>query len=145
MLTRKSPLLLVVFLLGGCAGAKPVLYPNAHLKSVGKEGAESDIQDCQKMAETAGAAQGTGKAGQVAGSTAVGAGVGAASGAVGGAIVNAGRQRLCDRSGKRRRVGAADGIVECLNRILAAESSLRELCESVFARKMVRSKWVEIG
>lgn len=103
VLTRKFPLLLMMFLLGGCAGTKPVLYPNAHLESFGKEGAERDIQDCRKMAEAAGAAQETGKAGQVAGSTAVGAGVGAASGAVGGAIVNA--------AGSGSAIGAASGAV----------------------------------
>lgn len=103
MPTRKFLLLSMVLLLGGCSSAKPVLYPNAHLKSVGKEAAESDIQDCRKMAEAAGAEQGTGKAGRVAGSTAVGAGVGAASGAVGGAIVNA--------AGSGSAIGAASGAV----------------------------------
>lgn len=103
MPTRKFPLLLVVFLLGSCASAKPVLYPNAHLKTVGNEAADSDIEDCQKMAEAAGAEQGAGKSGQVAGSTAVGAGVGAASGAVGGAVVNA--------AGSGSAIGAASGAV----------------------------------
>jgi hypothetical protein len=75
-----------LLLLTGCSSAKPVLYPNAHLQSVGKEEAEADIKDCRQMAESAGAEQKSGKGGQVAKSTAVGAGVGAASGAVGGAI-----------------------------------------------------------
>ncbi len=95
--------LALVLLLGGCSSAKPILYPNAHLQSVGKQAAEHDIEDCQKMAEAAGAEQSTGKTGQVAGSTAVGAGVGAASGAVGGAIVNA--------AGSGSAIGAASGAV----------------------------------
>jgi hypothetical protein len=103
MLRRKFPFLLVVLMLGGCSSSKPVLYPNAHLTSAGKEAAENDIQDCQKMAETAGANEGTGKASKVASSTAVGAGVGAASGAVGGAISGA--------AGAGSVIGAASGAV----------------------------------
>jgi hypothetical protein len=93
----------VLLFLGGCSSAKPILYPNAHLQSVGKEAAERDIEDCKKLAETAGAEEGSGQAGKVATSTAVGAGIGAASGAVGGAIVNA--------AGSGSAVGAASGAV----------------------------------
>jgi hypothetical protein len=93
----------VLLVLDGCSSAKPVLYPNAHLQSVGKEAAERDIEDCKKLAETAGAEEGSGQAGKVATSTAVGAGIGAASGAVGGAIVNA--------AGSGSAVGAASGAV----------------------------------
>ncbi len=83
---RPVVLLLVVLVLGGCSGPKPVLYPNTHLTSVGKETADNDIQDCQEMADEAGADKASGEVGTVARGTAVGAGVGAASGAVGGAI-----------------------------------------------------------
>lgn len=86
-----------------CASSKPILYPNAHLQSVGKEIAEQDIAGCQQLAESAGAEEGSGTAGKVAGSTAVGAGIGAASGAVGGAIVNA--------AGSGSAIGAASGAV----------------------------------
>jgi hypothetical protein len=78
-----------LYLLGACSSAKPVLYPNTHLQSVGKETAEQDITDCRQMAESAGAEPQTGKTGRVAKTTAVGAGAGAASGAVGGAISGA--------------------------------------------------------
>ena len=76
----------VSLLLTACSTAHPVLYPNAHLQSVGKDIAEQDIEACRQLAETAGAEEGSGKAGRVATGTAVGAGVGAASGAVWGLL-----------------------------------------------------------
>lgn len=86
-----------------CSGAKPVLYPNSHLQSVGKEVAEQDIEACKQLAESAGAEEVSGKAGRVAGSTAAGAGIGAAAGAVGGAISGA--------AGHGSAIGAASGAV----------------------------------
>ncbi len=99
----------ILFLVGGlvlltsCSSAKPVLYPNAHLQSVGQETADQDIEGCKQLAESAGAEEGSGKAGRVATSTAVGTGVGAASGAVGGAISGA--------AGSGSMIGAASGAV----------------------------------
>jgi hypothetical protein len=99
----------VLLIMGGwlwftaCSPAQPVLYPNAHLQSVGKDSAEQDIEACRQLAESAGAEEGSGKAGRVATGTAVGAGVGAASGAVGGAIVGA--------AGSGSMIGAASGAV----------------------------------
>ena len=99
----------VLFIIGGsllltaCSTAHPVLYPNAHLQSAGKEIAEQDIEACRQLAESAGAEEGNGKAGRVATGTAVGAGVGAASGAVGGAVVGA--------AGSGSMIGAASGAV----------------------------------
>ena len=90
-------------LLAACSTAHPVLYPNAHMQSVGKEAAGQDIEDCKQLAESAGAEEGSGKAGRVATGTAVGAGVGAASGAVGGAISGA--------VGRGSMIGAASGAV----------------------------------
>ena len=90
-----------LLLLVACSSAQPVLYPNAHLQSVGKDAAKQDIEECKQMAESAGAEQEDGKAGHVAKSTAVGAGVGAASGAVGGAISGA--------AGQGSLIGAATG------------------------------------
>ena len=100
---RTSMLAVVLLLLLGCSSARPVLYPNAHTQSVGKEAAEQDIEVCKQLAESAGAQEGSGKAGRVATSTAVGAGVGAASGAVGGAISGA--------VGRGSMIGAASGAV----------------------------------
>ena len=88
-------------LFSACAGPKPILYPNAHLQTVGQDAAKDDIAECRDMAEAAGAKEGQGKAGQVAGRTAAGAGIGAASGAVGGAISGA--------AGAGSLIGAASG------------------------------------
>jgi hypothetical protein len=90
-------------LLAACSTAHPVLYPNAHMQSVGKEIAAQDIEACRQLAEAAGAEEGSGKAGRVATGTAVGAGVGAASGAAGGAISGA--------AGRGSMIGAASGAV----------------------------------
>ena len=96
-----SVICILTVLLSGCAGSKPILYPNAHLQTVGQDAAKQDIAECREMAEAAGAKPGEGKAGQVAGSTVVGAGVGAAGGAVGGAIYGA--------AGHGSAIGAASG------------------------------------
>ena len=90
-------------LLVACSTAQPILYPNAHMQSVGKETAAQDIEACRKLAESAGAEGGTGKAGRVATNTAVGGGVGAAAGAVGGAISGS--------PGTGAMIGAATGAV----------------------------------
>ena len=90
-------------LLTACSTPQPILYPNAHMQSVGKETAAQDIEACRQLAETAGAEQGSGKTGRVATSTAVGAGAGAAAGAVGGAISGS--------VGRGSMIGAASGAV----------------------------------
>lgn len=100
----KLSAIFVVLTLAACSGARPVLYPNSHLESVGKEVAEQDIEACKQLAESAGAEEGSGKAGRVATSTAVGAGAGAASGALGAVISGA-------SAGLGSMVGAASGAV----------------------------------
>jgi hypothetical protein len=87
--------------LQGCAGPKPILYPNAHFRAVGEAAAKQDIQECRQLAKEAGSRPAGSKAGQVAGSTVMGAGVGAAGGAVGGAVVGA--------AGSGSAIGAASG------------------------------------
>jgi hypothetical protein len=77
-------LLTTCFLIVGCAGPKPILYPNAHLKNVGQAKADQDIVDCRAFAEQHVSSSNAGT--NIARSTAMGAGVGAASGAAGGAI-----------------------------------------------------------
>jgi hypothetical protein len=89
--------------LTACSTAQPILYPNAHMQSVGKEIAEKDIETCRQLAESAGAEESTGKAGHVATGTVVGGGVGAAAGAVGGAISGS--------VGRGSMIGAATGGV----------------------------------
>lgn len=94
-------LLMLALVLAACSGPKPILYPNAYLRSVGQEAAQQDLAECQRMAKEAGARPGEGKTRQVAGSTVTGAGVGAAGGAVGGAVVGA--------AGRGSAIGAASG------------------------------------
>lgn len=103
---RISGALLVVLMLSACSSARPVLYPNAHMQSVGKETVEQDIETCKELAKSAGAEEssGSGKAGRVATGTAVGAGAGAASGALGAVISGA-------SAGLGSMVGAASGAV----------------------------------
>lgn len=90
-----------LFVLNSCSSHKPILYPNAHLQSVGEETSKQDIARCRDVAEEAGASSSSGKAATVAGHTAVGGGAGAASGAVGGAIAGS--------PGIGAAVGAASG------------------------------------
>lgn len=90
-------------LFAGCSTARPILYPNTHFQSVGKETAEQDIESCKQLAKSAGAEESGGKAGRVATNTAVGGGVGAAAGAVGGAISGS--------PGTGAMIGAATGAV----------------------------------
>jgi outer membrane lipoprotein SlyB len=100
---RQTKIILIVimacFQLTGCASPKPVLYPNAYLKSVGQTQANQDIAECQEIAEEHVSASNTGK--NIAKSTAMGAGMGAAGGAVGGIISGS--------AGSGSAVGAAAG------------------------------------
>ncbi len=100
---RGLSLIWVSLLLAACSTAQPILYPNAHVQSVGKEIAAQDIEACRQLAESAGAEEGSGKAGRVATGTVVGGGVGAAAGAVGGAISGS--------VGRGSMIGAATGAV----------------------------------
>ena len=93
----------IILWLSACSSTGPVLYPNTHYQSVGRESAEQDIAYCRQLAESAGARESGGAAGNVATSTAMGAGVGAASGAVGGAISGS--------AGTGSLIGAASGAV----------------------------------
>ena len=93
--------LCIIVGLVSCAGPKPILYPNDHLKAAGEAKAEQDIAECRAMAEEAGAEAEKGEAAEAAKSTAVGAGVGAAAGAAGGAIVGS--------AGTGAAIGAASG------------------------------------
>jgi OmpA family protein len=100
---RCASIIVALMVLTACSSARPVLYPNPHLHSVGKEVADQDIEDCRQLAKSAGAEEGSGTSGRVATNTAVGGGIGAASGAVGGAIVGS--------AGTGSLVGAASGAV----------------------------------
>lgn len=124
-------------MLSACSGAKPVLYPNAHFQSVGKDVAEQDVEDCKQLAESAGADATTGKGGQVATNTAVGAGVGAASGAVGGAISGS--------AGTGSLIGAASGAVwGLLTGLFRAGSSQPSQAYTNFVNRCLEEKGYEV-
>jgi hypothetical protein len=89
--------------LNACGAARPVLYPNAHLKTVGHATAEQDISNCMAEADNYISSGGASeqKARNVGKGTAAGAATGAATGAVGGAIAG--------NAGQGAAVGAATG------------------------------------
>ncbi|HVO84466.1 MAG TPA: hypothetical protein VMU60_08580 [Syntrophobacteria bacterium] len=89
----------------GCAhGERPVLYPNDHLKQVGQDQAQTDIDECMKLATEYGADSSAG--GKVAKDTAGGAVIGGAVGAATGAVLGSvGRGLAAGAAG-----GAAGGL-----------------------------------
>jgi hypothetical protein len=138
MMHKVAPIIGGSLLLAACSTAHPVLYPNAHMQSVGKEIAAQDIEACRQLAETAGAEEGSGKAGRVATGTAVGAGVGAASGAVGGAIFGA--------VGRGSMIGAASGAVWgfLMGLFRASGSSQPNQAYSNFVNRCLQEKGYEV-
>jgi len=139
-MTRASASFIVTLLfLTACSSAHPVLYPNAHLKSVGKETADQDVEDCKQLAKSAGAEEGAGTGTRVATNTAVGAGIGAASGAVGGAIVGS--------AGSGSAIGAASGAVWGLLSSLftgATGSSQPNQAYTSFVNRCLQEKGYEV-
>ena len=101
---------LSLFFFLGCAQQRPVLYPNPHLKTVGQERAEADINECVRSATEQGAQDGAG--GQVAKDTVEGGAVGGAVGAgVGAVLSSAGRGAAAGAAG-----GAAGALIRGLFR-----------------------------
>jgi hypothetical protein len=66
-------------MLAACASqpARPVLYPNSHLQSVGQAQADRDIAECRQLALSSGV--GEKKSGEVGKNAATGAAIGGAS------------------------------------------------------------------
>jgi hypothetical protein len=138
MMHKVAPIIGGSLLLAACSTAHPVLYPNAHMQSVGKEIAAQDIEACRQLAEAAGGEEDSGKAGRVATGTAVGAGVGAASGAVGGAIFGA--------VGRGSMIGAASGAVWgfLMGLFRASGSSQPNQAYSNFVNRCLQEKGYEV-
>jgi outer membrane lipoprotein SlyB len=91
------PIFLVVAFLS-CARQRPVLYPNAQLKHVGKSAAEADIDECIQLATDYGAKEDSGM--KVAKDTGTGAAIGGAAGAAVGAVTgNLGRGAAAGAAG----------------------------------------------
>ncbi len=89
LMTRRVLAVALLLAVIGCAGPRPILYPNPHLETVGQETADLEIAECRSLAEKAGTTPGNDKATKTAKSTVVGGGIGAATGAVGGAVSGA--------------------------------------------------------
>lgn len=97
-------------LAAGCAGQRPVFYPNEKLQTVTNEQVERDIDECIVLAEQSGA--GSRRASKVAGRTATASAVGAAGGAAAGAVRgHAGRGAAAGAA-----AGAAGGFVASMIR-----------------------------
>lgn len=77
--TSKIVMMACILLLWGCAQQRPVFYPNEHLKQVGDQKAQADIDECMRLATEYGAKEDAGA--KIAKDTAAGAVVGAAAGA----------------------------------------------------------------
>jgi hypothetical protein len=99
----------------GCAGPKPILYPNTHYRSVGERVAQSDIEGCRERADAAGANRDPSKVSRTARSTAAGGAIGGAAGAAGGAVIG--------HAGRGAGVGAASGAAAALMRSLIFQRS----------------------
>jgi hypothetical protein len=114
----KSGVKLIAFIciagIAGCSAARPVLYSNEHLRTIGPEMARRDIAECQSLAEAAGSSPNQSKGGEVARNTIGGGAVGAATGAVGGAVVGS--------AGSGSAIGAASGAAAGLLRGLFSRS-----------------------
>jgi hypothetical protein len=105
----------VLATLAGCAAAaRPILYPNDHLRAVGQAQADADLAECRRLAEGAGASGGAGQGERAARGTAVGGAIGGATGAVGGAILG--------RPGTGAALGAATGATAGFLRSLFGRS-----------------------
>ena len=139
MTRRTLSIIGVALLFTACSTAQPVLYPNAHFQSVGKDIAKQDIEACRQLAETAGAEADRGTAGRVATGTVVGGGIGAASGAAGGAIYGA--------AGRGSVIGAVSGAVWGLLSSLfraASGSSQPNQAYTNFVNRCLQEKGYEV-
>ena len=137
---RRVSAVFILLMLSACSGARPVLYPNAHMQSVGKEAAEQDIEACKQSAESAGAEQSSGGRGsRIVTGTAVGAGAGAASGAIGSVISGA-------SAGLGSMIGAASGAVWGLLTSLfyAATPSQPSQAYTNFVNRCLQEKGYEV-
>ncbi len=133
MLGKKCLVILVVALtVASCAAKKPVLYPNNHLKMVGADAAQSDIEACIRLASRSGAGQN--RAARTVESSATSAATGAAAGAAAGAVIgNAGRGAAAGAAG-----GGAGGFVRG-----AARSRNPDPVHRRFVEKCLRDKGYE--
>ncbi|MCH7644847.1 MAG: hypothetical protein IH974_08415 [Myxococcales bacterium] len=127
---RAGLVALAVAMLLGCAGPKPILYPNAHYQSAGKRVSQIDIKECRKMADAAGANRDPDKVTRTAGRTAAGGAIGGAAGAAGGAVLG--------HAGRGAGVGAASGAAAALMRSLLFQRPTTSQAHIAFVNRCLR-------
>ena len=121
--TLKVFVLICLLLLVACSHKRPVLYPNYHLQQVGDETAQTEIDDCIRLAKEYGASSSS--SGKVAKRTAGGGAVGAAGGAASGAVLGSvGRGAAAGAAG-----GAAVGCLQGLFRSREPDPVFKQFVE----------------
>ncbi len=127
-----SAVLILSFVLAGCASHGPVLYPNAHLNTVGDAQAQRDIAECQQLAD---AYVKSNPSGDIAKSTVIG---GAGGALVGAAVGRSHRQFWTDRGclGSRR---SCHRPVLRRNKRVTANPCFPGICGPLFTRERVRA------
>lgn len=101
----------LLLLAAACAGPRnPVLYPNAHLQSVGKQAADADIDDCERLARDYGLP--SDKSGEVGTRAAKGAAVGGVSAGAWGLIRGDAGSRAVAGAAAGGAAGATSGALE---------------------------------
>jgi len=129
------PVFIIFVFLAGCASrAKPVLYPNAHLKSVGKEQAEVDIAECARLANEY---IKTNPEGKIAGST--------AAGGAGGAVVGGAVGAVTGNVGRGASIGGAAGAAGGLVRGVAKASQPSQVYKNFVLRCLKEKGYEPIG
>ena len=126
--------ILFLCLLMGCAAHRPVLYPNEHLKKVGNDQAQTDIDECSRQANAYIKANPEVK---VAGST--------AEGAVGGAVVGGAVGAVTGHLGRGIGIGAAAGAAGGLMRGLFQFSEPSPVYKSFVNRCLMEKGYEPIG
>jgi outer membrane lipoprotein SlyB len=121
-------------LLAACAGTPdPVLYPNAHLQTVGPAAAERDIAQCRELASASGVAEQ--RSGQVGSNAATGAAVGGASAGAWGLV----RGNAAENALAGAAAGAAAGSVRG-----AIKNSETSPVYKNFVQKCLRDRGYEV-
>jgi len=135
MLRILLPVSIIFIFLAGCASrGGPVLYPNAHLKAVGKEQAEIDIGECERLADEY---IKTNTGGDVAGST--------AAGGAGGAVVGGAVGAVTGNIGKGAGIGGAAGAAGGLVRGIAKSSKPSQVYKNFVSRCLREKGYEPIG
>ena len=118
-------------LLAACVTQRPVLYPNAHLNSVGKITAQQDIDQCMQLADDY---TNTSLEKRIAKSTAGGATVGGAAGAATGGVWGS--------PGRGAAAGAAGGAAAAMTRSILSSGDPQPVYRR-FVEKCLQDKGYE--